>query len=87
MTRSLNLEALSEMRVTVSALIGRAHLPLGEILELGIGSVVPLQAVAGDAFPLTINGVTVGSGDIVTLENGSLGLLIQAVALPDHGRL
>jgi len=77
--RSLSVDALADMRVSVSALIGHAQLTLGELLTLNIGSVVPLQVAAGDAFPLLVNGVSVGSGDVVTLENGCLGLLIHDI--------
>ena len=79
---SISMESLADIRVTVNALVGRAHLALSEILALGAGSVVSLHVAATEPAPLLVNGVVVAHGEIVTLENGYLALHIQDVSLP-----
>ncbi len=80
----LRLDHLADVRVSVTAMLGRATVLLGDVVSYGPGTVVPLDVAADAPVPLLVNGVAVASGDLVTLDDGSLALEIHEVA-PDVG--
>lgn len=79
---ALDIHALGDVRVTLSALLGHARTSISEILDFHPGSIVPLQASSEAAIPLLVNGVIIAHGEIVSLENGCLALEILDVATP-----
>jgi flagellar motor switch protein FliN/FliY len=80
--QTFNIEALADVRVTLSALLGHADASLREILEFRPGTIIPLHVAAGSPVPLLVNGIAVADGEIVTLENGALAMEILNIALP-----
>ncbi|HEV2037478.1 MAG TPA: FliM/FliN family flagellar motor switch protein, partial [Candidatus Eremiobacteraceae bacterium] len=73
----LDLESLGDVRVAVTALVGRATATIGEVLHYAPGTIVALDARADAPMPLFVNGVAIASGDIVALEDGSLAIQIR----------
>jgi flagellar motor switch protein FliN/FliY len=82
--RELTVHALSGVRVTVTALVGTAHLPLKDVLAFSPGTVVDLDSRADAAVSVLVNGLAVARGDIVALEDGSLAVeLVEIFAADD----
>jgi len=73
-----NLEMLYDIPVTVSVRLGQTEMSIRELLELKNNSVVELQKVADEEVDLLINGVQVGKGDVVVV-NDKFGLRITEV--------
>ena len=63
----LALEDLDEVTMQVSAELGRTRLHVREILELGKGSVVPLDKLAGEMADVRVNEILVGKAEVVVI--------------------
>jgi flagellar motor switch protein FliN/FliY len=79
----LELETLGDVRVAVTALLGRATASIADVLKFAPGTVVPLDVRADAPVPLLVNGVAIASGDLVATDDGSLAIEIDEIALPD----
>jgi flagellar motor switch protein FliN len=82
----LGLEALGDLRVAVTALLGRTTASIGEVLNYAPGTVVPLDAKAEAPVPLLVNGIAVATGDLVSLEDGGLAIQINEILQFDKTR-
>ena len=83
---SLGLEALGDLRVAVTALVGRTTASIGEVLNYAPGTVVSLDAKAEEPVPLLVNGIAVASGDLVSLEDGGLAIQINEILQFDKSK-
>ncbi|HEV2878506.1 MAG TPA: FliM/FliN family flagellar motor C-terminal domain-containing protein [Candidatus Eremiobacteraceae bacterium] len=82
----LDLEALGDLRVAVTALVGRTTASIGEVLNYAPGTIVPLDAKAEAPVPLLVNGIAIATGDLVALEDGSLAIHINEILQFDNTR-
>ena len=74
----LGLESLLDVPVKVTVQIGRAAMSLGELMQLGPGSLVPLDREAHEPADILVNGKIVARGEVVTIES-SYGVRITSV--------
>lgn len=74
--RSLSL--LMEMTVPVRISFGSARVPLGELLDVGPGSVIQLDAAVDQEVELIVNGRVIGRGEAVEFE-GDYGVRIRSL--------
>jgi flagellar motor switch protein FliN/FliY len=65
-----------EMPVRVS--IGRAHMPLKDVIKLTTGSVVELNRTVSELVDIVVNNCVVARGDVVVVE-GNFGVRIREV--------
>jgi flagellar motor switch protein FliN len=66
-TNPLSLLRGVEMRVTAE--LGRARLPVAHVLDLGPGSVVELDRVAGTPVNVLVNGTVIAQGEVVVVDD------------------
>ncbi|MBI1318625.1 MAG: hypothetical protein GC168_06720 [Candidatus Hydrogenedens sp.] len=66
-TEYISLADLDDVRMQVTAELGRCHLHVREILELQTGSVLPLDKLAGEMADVRVNGIVIGRGEIVVI--------------------
>jgi flagellar motor switch protein FliN/FliY len=64
---SLNIEALKDVPVQITVELGRASMTVREILQLGQGSVVELDSLAGEPLDILINGHLIAQGEVVVV--------------------
>lgn len=55
--------------VTVSVEIGRQRLTIDELTQLGRGSVIELDSIAGAPMNVYVNGVVIGTGEVVVVND------------------
>ena len=67
-TVKATLDLVAEIPIKICAELGYAKLPIRELLNLGPGSVVELDRLAGESIDLVVNGVLVGRGDVVIVD-------------------
>ena len=79
--RSPGMNLLLDVELDVSLRFGSKELPLGEILDLGPGDVVPLDRNVADPVDLIVGDKIVARGEVV-LVNGNFGLRVTEVASP-----
>jgi flagellar motor switch protein FliN/FliY len=64
-----DLEAVFDVPVRVSVVLGRAKIPVSSLLRMDIGTVVELDRQVGEAVEIYINERLVARGEIVLVEN------------------
>lgn len=64
-----DLEAVFDVPVRISVVLGRAKIPVAELLKMDIGTVVELDRQVGEAVEIYVNDRLVARGEIVLVEN------------------
>ena len=64
-----DLEAVFDVPVRISVVLGRARIPIASLLKMDIGTVVELDRQVGEAVEIFINDRLVARGEIVLVEN------------------
>jgi flagellar motor switch protein FliN len=67
---------LMDMDLSVSISLGRAELPLQDVLRLTTGSIIELNRSVGDPVDVVVNDRVVARGEVVVV-NGSYGVRVQ----------
>jgi flagellar motor switch protein FliN len=73
-------DALRDIRVRVWAELGRTHVPLGLAPSLPPGAVLELDRKADDPVDLYVNGLRMGSGQLVLTDEGEWALRLLEIA-------
>ena len=73
-----DLEAVFDVPVKVSAVLGRARMEVGDLLKLGPGTVLELDRKVGEAIDLYVNNRLVARGEVVLVED-KLGVTMTEI--------
>ncbi len=73
-----DLSRLSDIPMELSVEIGRAHITVGETLDLHPGSVVSLERQAGEPADLLVNGTPIARGEVIVVDE-QYGLRITEI--------
>jgi len=73
-----DLEAVFDVPVQVSAVLGRAKMEVGELLKLGPGAVLELDRKVGEAIDIYVNNRLVARGEVVLVED-KLGVTMTEI--------
>jgi flagellar motor switch protein FliN/FliY len=63
-----DISFLNEIEVTVTVELGRAVMPVKDILKLHRGSVVELEKLVGQPVDLLINGTPMAKGEVIVIN-------------------
>jgi len=83
MRGAVDLEAVFDVPVQVSAVLGRAHMDVGELLNLGPGTVLELDRKVGEAIDIYVNNRLVARGEVVLVED-KLGVTMTEIIKADR---
>lgn len=64
-----DLEAVYDIPVQVSAVLGKATMEVNQLLKLGRGAVVELDRKVGEAIDVYVNNRLVARGEVVVVED------------------
>lgn len=64
-----DLEAVYDIPVQVSAVLGRATMQVSQLLKLGRGAVVELDRKVGEAVDIYVNNRLVARGEVVVVDD------------------
>ncbi len=78
-----DLEAVFDVPVQVSAVLGRARMEVGELLRLGPGAVLELDRKVGEAIDIYVNNRLVARGEVVLVED-KLGVTMTEIIQTEH---
>lgn len=67
--RPTDLEALLDVNVEISAVLGTAQMPIAQILKLGRGAVLELNRNVGEDIEVHGNNRLVAHGEVVVVED------------------
>jgi flagellar motor switch protein FliN/FliY len=79
-----DLEAVYDIPVTVSAVLGKATMQVSQLLKLGRGAVVELDRKLGDAIDIYVNNRLVARGEVVMVDDNRLGVTMTEIVKADR---
>jgi len=80
-TQDINM--VLDIPVTLSVELGRTKVPIKYILQLAQGSVVELDALAGEPMDVLVNGYLIAQGEVVVV-NDKFGIRLTDVVTPSE---
>lgn len=80
---SEGLEAVHDVPVKVQAILGRARMPVGELLHLREGHVVELDRRVGEPVDIFVNDRLIARGEVVLIDN-ALGVTLTEIVRADR---
>jgi len=82
-TNAKELEAVYDIPVQVSAVLGKAAMQVSQLLKLGRGAVVELDRKVGEAIDIYVNNRLVARGEVVVVED-RLGVTMTEIIKMDR---
>ena len=79
-----DLEAVYDIPVTVSAVLGKSTMPVSQLLKLGRGAVVELDRKLGEAIYIYVNNRLVARGEVVMVDDNRLGVTMTEIVKADR---
>src|ERR1700691_4251685 len=73
-----DLEAVYDIPVQVSAVLGKSSMQVNELLKLGRGAVVELDRKVGEAIDIYVNDRLVARGEVVVVDD-RLGITMTEI--------
>ncbi len=74
----VNLNLILDVAVTLALEVGRARMPVRDLLQLAPGAVVELDRLAGEPLDVLVNGVRIARGEVVVV-NDKFGIRLTEV--------
>ncbi|MCS6267573.1 MAG: flagellar motor switch protein FliN [Vampirovibrio sp.] len=80
---SSNLDLMLDIKINLHVELGRTTMNIKEILELGRGTVLELDRLAGEPVDLFANGKLIARGEVVVIED-NFGLRVTNIVSPQE---
>ncbi|WP_408909368.1 flagellar motor switch protein FliN [Swingsia samuiensis] len=74
-----DLEAIYDIPVTVSVVLGKTTMPVNQLLRLGRGAIVELDRKIGDPVDILVNNRLIARGEIVMVDDSRLGVTMTEI--------
>ena len=81
-----DLEAVYDIPVQVSAVLGKSTMEVARLLRLGKGAVVELDRKVGEAIDIYVNNRLVARGEVVVLDD-RLGVTMTEIIKTGHSKV
>jgi len=78
-----DIQMVLDIPVTLSVELGRVKVPIKYILQLAQGSVVELDALAGEPMDVLVNGYLIAQGEVVVV-NDKFGIRLTDIVTPSE---
>src|SRR6195256_3633021 len=82
--REKELDAIYDIPVQISAVLGKSTMQVSQLLKLGRGAVVELDRKVGEAIDIYVNNRLVARGEVVVVED-KLGVTMTEIIKSDRG--
>ena len=82
-TNAKELDAVYDIPVQVSAVLGRSSMQVSQLLKLGRGAVVELDRKVGEAIDIYVNDRLIARGEVVVVED-RLGVTMTEIIKTDR---
>jgi flagellar motor switch protein FliN len=82
-TGARDLEAVYQIPVQVSAVLGKSTMQVSNLLKMGRGAVVELDRKVGEAIDIYVNNRLVARGEVVVVED-KLGVTMTEIIKTDR---
>lgn len=78
-----DIQMVLDIPVQLSVELGRTKVPIKYILQLGQGSIVELDALAGEPMDVLVNGYLIAQGEVVVV-NEKFGIRLTDIVTPSE---
>ncbi len=78
-----DIDLIMDVPVQLSVELGRTRLTIKNLLQLGQGSVVELDGLAGEPMDIFVNGYLIAQGEVVVVEN-KYGIRLTDIITPSE---
>jgi len=78
-----DLNMILDIPVQLTVELGRTRIPIKHILQLAQGSVVELDAMAGEPMDVLVNGFLIAQGEVVVV-NDKFGIRLTDIVTPSE---
>ena len=78
-----SLQAVYDVPVKVQAVLGRARMPIGDLLKLKSGMVVELDRRVGEPVDIFVNDRLIARGEVVLIDN-ALGVTLTEIVRDEN---
>ncbi len=79
---NLSLDAVQDIPVQISVVLGRAQMQVSQLLKLGRGAVVELDRKVGEPIDIFVNNRLVARGEVVVVED-RIGVTMTEIIKPE----
>jgi flagellar motor switch protein FliN/FliY len=80
---SNDINMILDIPVQLTVELGRTRIPIKHILQLAQGSVVELEAMAGEPMDVLVNGYLIAQGEVVVV-NDKFGIRLTDIVTPSE---
>lgn len=84
--QNLTLEALYDVPVQISVVLGKTSMQLSNLLKLGKGAVIELERTVGEPVDIYVNSRIVAKGEIVVVDNKIGVTLTEVITFDKEGK-
>jgi len=78
-----DMDLILDIPVTLTVELGRTKIPIKHILQLAQGSVIELDALAGEPMDVLVNGCLIAQGEVVVV-NEKFGIRLTDIVTPSE---
>lgn len=78
-----DLDLILDIPVALTVELGRTKIPIKHILQLAQGSVIELDALAGEPMDVLVNGCLIAQGEVVVV-NEKFGIRLTDIVTPSE---
>ncbi len=78
-----DIQRVLDIPVQLTVELGRKKVPIKQVLQLGQGSIVELDTLAGEPMDVLVNGYLVAQGEVVVVNN-RFGIRLTDVVTPSE---
>jgi flagellar motor switch protein FliN/FliY len=78
-----DIDMILDIPVQLTVELGRTRIPIKQILQLAQGSVIELDAMAGEPMDVLVNGCLIAQGEVVVV-NEKFGIRLTDVVTPSE---
>ena len=78
-----DLDLILDIPVALTVELGRTRIPIKQILQLAQGSVIELDALAGEPMDVLVNGCLIAQGEVVVV-NEKFGIRLTDIVTPSE---
>jgi flagellar motor switch protein FliN len=82
-TAGNDLNMILDIPVQLTVELGRTKIPIKQVLQLAQGSVVELEALAGEPMDVLVNGYLIAQGEVV-VANDKFGVRLTDIVTPSE---
>jgi flagellar motor switch protein FliN len=81
---NITLDAVSDIPVSVSVVLGKTQMQVNQLLKLGRGAVIELDRKVGEPIDIFVNNRLVARGEVVVVED-KIGVTMTEIIKSDKG--